>query len=380
MIMASIRKYKNKNSKKYMYEYRIKYTDPVTGKIKEKSKRGFASKKEAELAAAEVEKKLFVGDVDVVKNSDITVKDWIEQYLELYEGQWRETTRKTRKTRLYNHIIPALGNYKLQKLTRAQYQAFINKELETLKESTVKGIHGLFMTIINKAVEHGIIDRNKFQGISISKGNEEEKIKFLTKEEVQKLLMVAKTFEFDEYMAVFILLRTGLRKGELLALTWDDIDFDNKLMAINKNRNHLGTFPPKTKKSNRVISMDNKLTKELKKFQLWQAKNKLQFGRYQFNNYVLVDRYSVPYHEWKINSILENMAEKANLNKFGPHALRHTHAVMLLESGVDIKTVSDRLGHTKINMTADVYLHVSRKQEDEAVLKLEKYLDSSFGG
>ncbi|KYD12397.1 hypothetical protein B4119_2903 [Parageobacillus caldoxylosilyticus] len=73
------------------------------------------------------------------------------------------------------------------------------------------------------------------------------------------------------------------------------------------------------------------------------------------------------------------MAEKANLGKFGPHALRHTHAVMLLESGVDIKTVSDRLGHTKINMTADVYLHVSRKQEDEAVLKLEKYLDSSGG-
>lgn len=373
--MASIRKYKNKNSKKYMYEYRIKYVDPATGKVREKSKRGFASKKEAELAAAEMEKKLFIGDVDIVKNSDITVKDWIEQYLELYGGQLRETTLKTRKTRLYNHIIPELGNYKLQKLTRMQYQKFINKKLDTMKESTVKSLHGTFMIAINKAVEHGIIDRNKFKGISISKGDEEEKIKFLTKEEVEKLMMVAKTFEFDEYMAVFILLRTGLRKGELLALTWDDIDFENKLMSINKNRNHLGIFPPKTKKSNRVISMDNKLTKELKRFQLWQAKNKLQFGRYQFNNYVMVDRYGVPYHEWKINKILSNMSKKANLPRIGPHALRHTHAVMLLESGVDIKTVSDRLGHTKINMTADVYLHVSRKQEEEAVLKLERYLD-----
>jgi site-specific recombinase XerD len=86
---------------------------------------------------------------------------------------------------------------------------------------------------------------------------------------------------------------------------------------------------------------------------------------------VLVDRYGVPYYEYKINRILSNMAEKANLSPIGPHALRHTHAVMLLESGVDIKTVSDRLGHTKINMTADVYLHVS----EEAVLKLERYLD-----
>jgi integrase len=375
MMMASIRKYKNKNSKKYMYEYRIKYVDPVTGKVREKSKRGFASKKEAELAAAEVEKKLFIGDVDVVKNSDITVKDWIEQYLELYGSQLREITLKTRKTRLYNHIIPELGNYKLQKLTRMQYQKFINKKLDTMKESTVKGLHATLMTIVNKAVEHGIIDRNKFQGISISKGNEEEKIKFLTKEEVQKLLAVAKTFEFDEYMSVFILLRTGLRKGELLGLTWNDIDFDNKLMTINKNRNHLGTFPPKTKKSNRVISLDNRLVKELKRFQVWQMKNKLQFSGYQSNDYVLVDRYGVPYHEYKINRILSNMAKKANLNKFGPHALRHTHAVMLLESGVDIKTVSDRLGHTTINMTADVYLHVSRKQEEEAVSKLERYLD-----
>jgi integrase len=85
---------------------------------------------------------------------------------------------------------------------------------------------------------------------------------------------------------------------------------------------------------------------------------------------VLVDRYGVPYHEFKINIILSNMAKKANLSPIGPHALRHTHAVMLLESGVDIKTVSNRLGHTKINMTADVYLHLRREQEEEAVLML----------
>lgn len=373
--MASIRKYKNKGDKKYKYEYRIKYTDPVTGKIKEKSKRGFSSKKEAELAAAEVEKKLFVGDIDIVKNSDITVKDWIEQYLELYSNQLRETTLKSRTIRIKNHIIPELGNIKLQKLNRTQYQKFINKKLETMKESTVKGIHGTFMVIVNKAVQHNIIDRNRLSGVSISKEDNSEPVKFLTREQIDQFLKAAKTFKYDHYVAVFTLLRTGLRKGELLALTWDDIDFDNNLITINKNRNHLGTFPPKTKKSNRVISIDKTLAKELKKFYIWQKKNKLKSKVYRENNYVFVNENGFEYNEWKLNKILTEICKKAKLKKIGPHVLRHTHAVMLLESGVDIKTVSDRLGHTKINMTADVYLHVSRKQEDEAVAKLERYLE-----
>lgn len=373
--MASIRKYKNKGDKKYSYEYRIKYKDPTTGKVKEKSKRGFSSAKEAEIAAAEIEKKLFFGDTDIIKNSDITVKDWIEQYLDLYSNQLRETTLKSRTIRINNHIIPEIGNIKLQKLNRTQYQKFINKKLETMKESTVKSIHGTFMVIVNKAVQHNIIERNRLSGISISKEDNSEPVKFLTREQIDQFIKVAKTFNYDQYMAVFILLRTGLRKGELLALTWDDIDFNNNLMTINKNRNHLGTFPPKTKKSNRVISIDNTLAQELKKYSTWQKKNKLKSNNYQKNNYVLVNENGFEYHEWKLNKIITQICEKAKLKKIGPHALRHTHAVMLLESGVDIKTVSDRLGHTKINMTADVYLHVSRKQESEAVAKLERYLD-----
>lgn len=373
--VASIRKYKNKGDKRYSYEYRVKYTDPVTGKVKEKSKRGFTSSKEAELAAAEIEKKLFIGDVDIVKNSDITVKDWIEQYLELYGSQLRETTMITRMMRINNHYIPDLGNIKLQKLTRTQYQKFINKKLETMKESTVKGLHGTFMSIVNKAVQHNIIERNRLSGVVISKDEKEESVKFLTREQVDIFLNASKTFNYDEYVAVFTLLRTGLRKGELLALTWDDIDFKNKLMTINKNRNHLGTFPPKTKKSNRTISIDSRLLKELLSFQTWQKKNKLKSLAYQESDYVIVNELGIPYNEWKLNKILTEICQKAKLTKIGPHVLRHTHAVMLLESGVDIKTVSDRLGHTKINMTADVYLHVSRKQQDEAVIKLERYLD-----
>ncbi|GIN60486.1 site-specific integrase [Robertmurraya siralis] len=373
--MASIRSYKNKGDKKYSYEYRVKYPDPVTGKPKEKSKRGFKSKKEAELAAAEVEKKLMLGNIEEIENSEITVKDWIDQYLSLYSVHLRKTTLKVRKLRIENHFLPAFGHIKLQKLSRSQYQKFINTKLETMKESTVKSLHGTFMIIINKAVVHGILSTNKLKGISIKKVESEEKVVFLNREEVDKFIQSAMQFEYDEYISVFTLLRTGMRKGELLALTWGDVDLKTQTITINKNRNSQGTFPPKTKKSNRTISIDNSLAKELKKFHAWQKSNKLRRGKgYRVSDYVIVDQYGVPYHEWKLNKIIREICDNVKMTRIGPHALRHTHAVMLLESGVDIKTVSDRLGHTKINMTADVYLHVSRKQENEAVNKLEHYL------
>lgn len=373
--MASIRSYKKKGVKKDLYEYRIKYRDPVTGKPKEKSKRGFKSKKEAEIAAAEVEKQLMIGNVDEVLNSEITIKEWITQYLDLYSPRLRKTTLRTRTSRFDKHILPSLGHLKIQKISRVQYQKFINSKLESMSESTVKSLHGTFMMLINKAAEHGIIQTNKFKGIAIKKENEEDKLKFLNRDEVDLFLGSAKQFEYDEYISVLTLIRTGLRKGELLALTWGDINFEEKTIAINKNRNSQGTFPPKTKKSNRTISIDISLTNELKKFHVWQKENKLRHGKgYHESNYFIVDHYGVPYHEWKLNKIIWAITDNVNMPKIGPHALRHTHAVMLLESGVDIKTVSDRLGHTKINMTADVYLHVSRKQENEAVAKLEQYL------
>lgn len=372
--MASIRRYKNKGDKKFKYEYRIKYRDPITGKIKEKSKRGFSSAKEAELAALEVEKQLFIGNTDIVKNSEITVEEWINQYIEIFGPRLRKSTVITRKNHLFNHIVPALGRIKLQKLTKLQYQKFINQKLETFSESTVKSIHGTFMTVVNKAVENEIIDKNRLRGVVIAK-DEDAKIKYLNREEIDIFMTVARTLPFDQYMGAFLLLWTGMRKGELLALTWDDVDFKNKLISITKNRNHLGTFPPKTKKSNRVISVSDKVIQELKKYKLWQKKNTAWKTGYTKTKYVLVDEYGVPYHEWKLNDIIEKICNKANLPRIGPHALRHTYAVMLLESGVDIKTVSQNLGHTKIDMTANVYLHVSRKQATGAAEKLEKYLE-----
>ncbi|MED4532344.1 tyrosine-type recombinase/integrase [Metabacillus fastidiosus] len=115
---------------------------------------------------------------------------------------------------------------------------------------------------------------------------------------------------------------------------------------------------------------------ELKKYKTWQKKNKLKYGlAYRDSNFVITCPNGTEMGTFGVNRVMESILKKTNLHRISPHGLRHTHAIMLLESGVDIKTVSERLGHTTINMTADAYLHITKKYEEESILKLERYLN-----
>lgn len=370
--MASFRKRGDK------WEYRIKYKDPATGKQREKSKGGFKTKKEAQIEAAEIEKKLYYGQHTVIKNQDILIKDWLTEWLHDYGSHCQTNTLKTRKFFIHSLLIPHLGYFKLSQLTRKDYQDFINKLIKQYSKSTVQTIHSVFCSAINKAVELEMLTHNKFTHISIKKKDEISDIKnnYLNKDQVTEFLKVAKMRLFHHYIIVSMLLRTGMRKGELLALTWDDIDFEKKAIQISKSRGQYGVKPPKTKSSIRTITIDDTLIEELKTYKSWQKKNRLKYGpNYQESEYLITSPNGSEIGEFAVNKIIDHIVKKANLHHITPHGLRHTHAIMLLESGADIKYVSERLGHTTINMTANVYLHVTEKQEKENVKKLEAYLN-----
>ena len=133
-------------------------------------------------------------------------------------------------------------------------------------------------------------------------------------------MKATKTSQFHHYLIALLLLRTGLQKGEMLALTSDDIDVDHKTLSVTKSRNEFG-----------------------------------------------------------VNKVIDVILEKTDLHHITPHGLLHTHAIMILESGVDIKSVGDRLSHASINMTAYVYLHITKKYKEESLLKLERYLNHQMG-
>jgi integrase len=370
--MASFRKRGDK------WEYRIKYSDPATGKQREKSKGGFRTKKEAQIEAAEVEKQLYLGKHNIVNNKEMLVKHWLIKWLEVYGAQCEPGTFITRKNYTENQLIPHLGNYKLNQLTKIEYQKFINTMLKDYARRTVQTIHSIFCTAINKAVDEELLTHNKFRNISFKKDNDIDiKDNFLTKEQVDIFLKAAKTSKPHHYMFVSLIIRTGLRKGEAIALTWEDIDFENKTLRVTKSRGKNGLKAPKTKSSIRTIAIDNTLISELKNFRTWQKKNKMKYGpAYIDSNNLLTNADGSPLSEFGTNKIVDSILKKTNLHHISPHGLRHTHAIMLLESGADIKTVSDRLGHSSINMTANVYLHITKKHEETSILKLESYLNN----
>ncbi|MFP7469971.1 site-specific integrase [Niallia taxi] len=357
------------------WEYRIRFTDPQTGKRKEKVKAGFRTKREAQIVASQIEQEIYLGENPILKKKEISVKDWLEEWLKIYGVMCHESTLIARKNYIYKTIIPNIGFYQLNKLKRVEYQKFINKLSERYAKKTVQTIHSIFSTAINKAVELEYIPFNKFQNIQVQKDHDIEKRNYLTRDEVSIFLETAKNCPKHHYLIASLLLRTGIRKGELLGLLWEDIDYEEKTISITKSRSNYGIKEPKTSSSYRTISIDNTLVEEIKDYQTWQEKNKEKHGfNYVETNYVITTWNGTPMGTFGVNKVISTIVNKANLPRISPHGLRHTHAIMMLESGNDIKIVSDRLGHSSLNITTDVYLHVTKKHEKESIKRLESYL------
>lgn len=370
------------------WEYRITYLDRRIGKRREKTKGGFKTKKEAQLAAASEELK--IDEKGFAENGSELVSNYMGKWLETFKRPAvKLNTYLVQERNVRLNIIPRWGNYRLKDLTRTEYQKWINELRNQYSEGTVRRIHSIFASAINDAVyEFGILRDSPLKKIKIAKDESEEsgKIKFFTVEEMGKFLAAcvpvknAKYQHSRHYIALFSLLgRTGLRIGEALALTWDDIDLSLGTLSVDKTLIYpLNSDPrvttPKTRSSIRTIKLDSETIKVLKAYRLNQ-KETIMLYRYKRSEKNLV------FHQqdgrWlRINVVREYMKEvckRVGLPQLSPHALRHSHAVHLLEAGATIRYVAERLGHASIK-TTEKYLHVTKKIEKDALDLYAHYL------
>lgn len=380
--MASFRKRSNG------WEYRISYVDRKTGKYRLKSKGGFRTKKEAELAAAAEELK--IKERGFAENGDELISVYFEKWLEVYKRPAvKLNTFLVQERNVRLNIIPRWGNYRLKDITRLEYQQWINELREKYSEGTVRRIHSIFASAINDAIhEFGILRENPLQKIKIAKDESEDagKIKFFTVDELNQFLAACVPAKHAKYQhsrmhqALFTLLaRTGLRIGEALALTWDDIDLAKDVLSVNKTLTYpLNTDPrvttPKTRSSIRTIRLDPETTRVIKEYRVNQKQTILRYG-FQRSDLNLV--FHGPDGKWlRINVVRQYMKEvckRVGLPQLSPHALRHSHAVHLLEAGAPIKYVAERLGHTTIK-TTEKYLHVTHKIEKDALDLYTQYV------
>lgn len=378
--MASFRKRNDK------WEYRIRYKE--MGKYKETSKGGFKTKKEAQLAAAKIEEKLVNGSN--IQDGKITFNEYLYEWLNVFKkGNVAPRTYMVYEKNIRLHILPVFGELKLKDLTRIKYQKFINNLLEKYSKKTVETINVTMHHALDTAVnELGILEKNpttkiKLRTTRVSSKNDD--IKCYDIDELHQFL----TYILNEkggfkYFSLFMFLsRTGLRIGECLALQWEDIDFEEQKLFINKTlittkRNEKILFgPPKNRSSKRTISLDSSTISHLRKMKMEQNKNTLKNGKYykEYNFVFTHEDNSCMLHPATLK-FLQQACKKGNLKYITLHGFRHTHAVHLLQSGANLKYVSERLGHSSIDMTANVYLHITKSIEETAVNQYDEFLKS----
>ncbi|SOC13515.1 site-specific recombinase XerD [Ureibacillus xyleni] len=384
---TSIRSYTLKNGeKRYMFKVYLG-VDPLTGKQKDTTRRGFKTKKEAEIALARI--KLEVSEGTFRKQRAETYKDVYDLWIKQYEKNVEESTFIKTLGIFRNHILPKIGNYKITKMNAHICQRHVNEWANKLKKfRTVKSYAS---KVLDFAIKHDYIQTNPFSLVELPKNpkklqfhevyNEDENENFYTKEQLIKFLQCMKQESNPKAYTLFHLLAySGMRKGEALALSWKDIDFNKNEIRINKaisrgKDNKLYVKSTKTGMA-RTIKMDTNtmyILKEWKKYQrqelLVLGYNAIQSNQLIFNNNK--NQFLQPNMTTKW---LKRVLTKYQLPIITTHGFRHTHCSLLFEAGVSMKEVQDRLGHSDIKTTMNVYAHVSKNAKEVAVNKFEMFM------
>ena len=309
-------------------------------------------------------------------------KEWLDIWLNKYvKHTVKLRTFDRYKYNIEKHINPKLGEYKLEKLTVNVLQGFVLDKLERgnlknggpLANNSVIGIVNIIKSALNLAVSLEIIQKEYSHKIKLPTPTEKP-VNAFEKQEQQKLEQFCLNSKKSNHIGIVICLYTGLRIGELLALTWEDINFVNGLMKIDKEayRNkqngqwHTIIDKPKTKTSNRVIPIPKTLLIKLK-----EIKKKSKYKHIiSTNKNTIVDTRSY-------QKTFERILTKLKIPYKNFHALRHTFATRAVELGIDVKSLAEIMGHKNPTITLQRYTHSLLSYKTDMMNKIGKMLNVS---
>ena len=308
-----------------------------------------------------------------------------QQTLKMYLEQWLEQVHKPSahsigtynmyRTIIQKHIIPSLGHVRLQRLTPQQVQAFYASKLhEGLSQKRVKSIHAVLHKALENAVKWNLIGRNVCDLVNppIPKRHE---IQPLTWEQAQRLLQTARDHKLEALLTVAI--TTGMRRGELLGLHWQDIDLKTGSLQVRRSVNRIGKHglvvsEPKTAMSRRKITLPAFVVDILKQHRVRQQEMKEKaLGLWRETDIVFCNLYGGYIEPSNLHEWFKKLLKSAELPNIRFHDLRHSAATILLSMGVHPKVVQELLGHSNISMTIDIYSHVLPSMQQEAMGKMD---------
>ena len=358
--------------------------DAITGESIRIKKTGFLTEQEALESYFEVKLKAVRGEYEPLKNKRMQFKDLYQLWLKNYKGTVKESTYATTIRYFNDHILKELGTVFIDKLTVVKCQQAVNAwYIEAPR--TFKRFIRYASNVLNYGVDIEVIQKNPMNKVTRHKTpvNTKPFTDFYTKEELNNFLECAEKYNFKYFIFFRVLAFSGMRKGECLALKWSDINFKTNTININKTvttglNNRLYLSNGKTINSIRLIDMDKQTMNLLKEWQTIQQKEKFKLGMNFLNkdNFVFCTAKNSIISVCKPDQWNRAICKKYNLRRIKIHGFRHTHASLLFDAGVSMKDVKDRLGHSDIKTTMNIYTHVTKDKKEQTAIKFAEFMES----
>ena len=302
--------------------------------------------------------------------------EWMDLWYQNYSKPTiRETTQEGYETRIYKHIIPSIGYIQLDKLTQNDLQQFytrlkkngrlrfVEEHGSGLSDRMVRACHASCRTALDKAVKEGLIPKNPALGCKLPPKKSRE-MQILEPDEMQRFMIQAK---YEGFYEIFMLeVATGMRRGEIMGLQWNDINLKTGELHIDREvakvKGKMIISKPKTKSSIRTIILPPSIIRMLSEYR------QTVDSRWLFPSPVKED---LPRDPQNIYKRLQLVLQRADCKRVRFHDLRHTFATMALSAGMDIKTLSATIGHISSATTLDIYSHVTNDMQRKAAERIE---------
>lgn len=349
--------YKDKERGTYFFVVRVRQFDGTQKQVK---RRGFKTKKEAR----EAEAKMLV---EKETTSSLTFAQVADSYFDWYSQRRKHSSIVTIRNVIYNHLFEEFGKIKINQITPKHIMSYQNKIIHKYSAKHLKKIHAVLSAIFNFAIKFQGLANNPARIVGNFEKESNKRMNFWEFEEFKQFIRVVDELLYKAFFST--LYYSGTRKGELLALTWEDINFEDRTININKTEYDRQITEPKTKASNRIIILPDFLIKLLKEVQ-----TNASITQPVKNNYVVFGEFYTSLSPATLHRKFEQYIIKSGVKKIVLHEFRHSHASFLINKGVSPLVVAQRLGHSDVATTLNTYSHLYPSKQAEVVAFMENAL------